>query len=135
MKAPLRVKRFFRFCLTFLHHSHLPSDTLRLSGAEDKALRGRNLSADSGARPEPAGNTSRWFLFHPHLGWPASVKSWTAGGEPPARPVVDSPPVEQLRCFVHKLRAGGFVREPCIRLRLLHEHLRLGCPIQGRQGE
>src|ERR1019366_8491894 len=66
MKAPLRVKRFFRFCLTFLHHSHLPSDTLRLSGAEDKALRGRNLSADSGARPEPAGNTSRWFLFHLH---------------------------------------------------------------------
>ena len=51
MKALLRVKHFFGPAVSDRRLCEPVCDTLTLTGAEDKAMRGRNLSADSGDGP------------------------------------------------------------------------------------
>jgi len=51
MKALLRVKHFFSLAAPFRAPVAPGCDTLTLTGAEDRAMRGRNPSADSGDGP------------------------------------------------------------------------------------
>jgi hypothetical protein len=80
-------------------------DTLPAAGAEDKALPGGNLSADSGARPS-WGSKSEPQRSNQKLGWHQSVKSQGPWGRSPQKisllltTVPSVPLIFQVRSFV-----------------------------------